>query len=245
MTGTTASTITALSAHRERATRPPDERFASVHALHEAARARRLGTMERRIETGALGTTAVTDDELALRDPVHGTAPLTRWSFEQLATIAGAPPKYLRLLPASIASAAINHGMSRQPRAQHQLFVDEGALGTIGAITSPRYTRVHHDELASRVLDLMASHPAWHLPLGYQDGVFGAARVPSGAYLGDRDCFLFLVDGNRDLDDPTDTSRSGLFRGFILRNSDVGVAALTLLACISTPRGSNVVDRGS
>jgi hypothetical protein len=74
----------------------------------------------------------------------------------------------------------------------------------------------------------MASHPAWHLPLGYKDGVFGAERVPSGAYLGDRDMFLFLVDGNRDLDDPTDTSRSGLFRGFILRNSDVGAAALTL-----------------
>ena len=38
--------------------------------------------------------------------------------------------------------------------------------------------------------------------------------------------FLFLVDGNRDLDDPTDTSHAGLFRGFILRNSDVGAAAL-------------------
>ena len=157
-----------------------------------------------------------------------GIAPLTHWSFEQLATIAGAPPKYLRSLPASIASAAINHGMSRQSRAQHQLFVDDTAPGTVRAITSPRYTRVHHDELADRVLDLMASHPAWHLPLGYQDGVFGAPRVPSGAYLGDRDLFLFLVDGNRDLDDPTDGSRSGLFRGFILRNSDVGAAALTL-----------------
>ena len=96
------------------------------------------------------------------------------------------------------------------------------------AITSPSYTRVHHDELVSRVLDLMASHPAWHLPLGYQDGVWGAPRVPSGAYLGDRDLFLFLVDGNRGLDDPTDRSGSGLFRGFILRNSDVGAAALTL-----------------
>ena len=40
--------------------------------------------------------------------------------------------------------------------------------------------------------------------------------------------FLFLVDGNRDLDDPSDRTRSGLFRGFILRNSDVGAAALTL-----------------
>ena len=40
--------------------------------------------------------------------------------------------------------------------------------------------------------------------------------------------FLFLVDGNRDLDDPTDASHAGLFRGFILRNSDVGAAALSL-----------------
>src|SRR6185295_507225 len=39
---------------------------------------------------------------------------------------------------------------------------------------------------------------------------------------------LFLVDGNRDLDDPTDATHAGLFRGFILRNSDVGAAALTL-----------------
>lgn len=91
-----------------------------------------------------------------------------------------------------------------------------------------RYARVHHDELADRVLDLMAQHTAWHLPLGYKDGVVGAERVPSGAYLGDRDMFLFLVDGNRNLEDPSDASQAGLFRGFMLRNSDVGAAALSL-----------------
>ena len=36
------------------------------------------------------------------------------------------------------------------------------------------------------------------------------------------------VDGNRSLDDPTDGSQAGLFRGFMLRNSDVGAAALSL-----------------
>jgi hypothetical protein len=77
-------------------------------------------------------------------------------------------------------------------------------------------------------VDLLVQHPAWHLPRRYKDGEFGAERVPSGAYLGDRDMFLFLVDGNRDLDDPTDRTHAGLFRGFILRNSDVGAAALTL-----------------
>src|ERR1044072_4454187 len=52
--------------------------------------------------------------------------------------------------------------------------------------------------------------------------------MQTGGYLGDRDVFLFVVDGNRDLDDPTDTSHAGLFRGFMLRNSDVGAAALSL-----------------
>src|SRR3954462_2809063 len=227
MTGRSVSAVTAYTAHREWASRPPDERYASVHALYEAARARRQQLEQRTIETGESRTEAVGDD-LAFRESSGRTATLTHWSFGQLATIAGAPPNYLRSLPPSIASSAINYGLSRIERAQHQLFVDRDEPWTVHAITSPRYARVHHDELADRVLDLMAQHPAWHLPLGYKDGVYGAERVPSGAYLGDRDMFLFLVDGNRSLDDPTDRSHAGMFRGFILRNSDVGAGALTL-----------------
>ena len=183
---------------------------------------------ERTIETGRLQDRGGRRRRLATARRRARTAALTHWSFGQLATIAGAPPNYLRTLPATIASNAINYGLQRHRREQHQLFVEQTAPWTVHAITSPRYARVHHDELAGRVLDLMAQHPAWHLPLGYKDGEFGAERVPSGAYLGDRDMFLFLVDGNRDLDDPTDRTHAGLFRGFILRNSDVGAAALTL-----------------
>ena len=40
MIGTRVSAVTAYTAHREWASRPPDERFASVHALYDAARAR-------------------------------------------------------------------------------------------------------------------------------------------------------------------------------------------------------------
>jgi hypothetical protein len=228
MNGIGVSAVNAYTAHREWASRPPDERYASVHALYEAARARRIRTEERTIETVALRTEAVASDALALRDTSGRQAALTNWSFEQLAGIAGAPPKYLRTLPAAIASDAINYGLHRQRREQHQLFLDRDDPWTVHAVTSPRYARVHHDELTARVLDLMVQHPAWSLPLGYKDGVFGAERVPSGAYLGDRDMFLFLVDGNRNLDDPTDGSQAGLFRGFMLRNSDVGAAALSL-----------------
>jgi hypothetical protein len=228
MHGRSVSTVTAYTAHREWATRPPDERYASVHALADAARARRHRTDARITETVDLRVQAPTSDSLVIDDRSGPPAALTHWSFEQLAGLAGAPPAYLRTLPAPIAADAINYGLQRAGRAEHQLFADRAEPWTLHAITSPRYARVHHDELADRVLDLMAQHPAWHLPLGYKDGVMGAERVPSGAYLGDRDMFLFLVDGNRDLDDPSDGSQTGLFRGFMLRNSDVGAAALTL-----------------
>ena len=228
MTGSSVSAVTAYTAHREWASRPPDERYASVHALYEAARARRTRLEERPIETGEFRTEATDTDDLVIRETSGRVAGLTHWSFGQLATIASAPPSYLRTLPATIASSAINYGLQRQARDEHQLFVERTAPRTVHAITSPRYARVHHHELAGRVLDLMAQHPAWHLPLGYKDGEFGAEKVPSGAYLGDRDMFLFLVDGNRSLDDPTDGSQAGLFRGFMLRNSDVGAAALSL-----------------
>jgi len=227
MIGSGVSAVSAYSAHREWASRPPDERYASVQALHEAARVRRDRTEERTTEAMSLTVEAGAADSLALRDASQRFSALTNWSFEQLAGIAGAPPKYLQTLPAPIAADAINFGLGRQRREQHKLFVDRDAW-TVRAITSERYARVHHDELTGRVLDLVALHPDWSLPLGYKDGVYGAERVPSGAYMGDRDMFLLLVDGNRDLDDPTDASRAGLFRGFMLRNSDVGAAALTL-----------------
>jgi hypothetical protein len=105
-----------------------------------------------------------------LRESSGRAASLTHWSFGQLATIAAAPPSYLRTLPATIAAIAINYGLQQQRRDQHQLFVERTAPWTAHAITSPRYARVQHDELAGRVLDLMAQHPAWHLPLGYKDG---------------------------------------------------------------------------
>jgi len=166
-----------------------------VNTLYEAARQRRVRTEEHAIDTIDLRTEAIASDALTLCDASGRRSDLTHWSFEQLASIAGAPPKYLRTLPAAIASDAINFGLRRQARDRHQLFADRAAPWTVHAITSPRYARVHHDELAGRVLDLMDHHPAWHLPLGYKDGEFGAERVPSGAYLGDRDMFLFLCAG--------------------------------------------------
>ena len=46
--------------------------------------------------------TEADDNDLVLREASGRTAALTHWSFGQLATIASAPPNYLRTLPAEI-----------------------------------------------------------------------------------------------------------------------------------------------
>ena len=103
MIGSGVSTVCAYTAHREGASRPPDERYASVQALYDSARDRRVRTEEQTIDTVDLRTEAVASDALALRDGSGRNGALTHWSFEQLAGIAAAPPRYLRTLPAAIA----------------------------------------------------------------------------------------------------------------------------------------------
>ncbi len=205
MQGSGVSAVSAYTAHREWASRPPDERYQSVQALHDAARARRLRTEERTIDSRTLRTEAVASDALVLHGASGRTARLTHWSFEQLA---GHRQRAAEIPPV----------VARADR----LGCDQRGPCTAGpraasALCGPRRpmdrSRDHLAEVragpprrAGRPgARPQASHPAWHLPLGYKDGEFGAERVPSGAYLGDRDMFLFLVDGNRDLDDPTDS----------------------------------------
>src|SRR3954454_20560983 len=67
MTGRSVSAVTAYTAHREWASRPPDERYASVPALHKPARARGQQLEQRPIETGEFRTEAV-DHDLAFRE---------------------------------------------------------------------------------------------------------------------------------------------------------------------------------
>jgi hypothetical protein len=92
MHGHSVSTVDAYTAHREWAKRPPDERYASVEQLYDAARVRRRGTEERLTETVNLQVQAVAADAIALGDRHTQTSALTHWSFEQRARRAGAPP---------------------------------------------------------------------------------------------------------------------------------------------------------
>jgi hypothetical protein len=228
--------INAMSAHVQWACRPADERYQSIGDLAADAATRKRWSVarDRKIDSFCF---VANKGAVALKSKPHEETPIlfTNWSFQQACSIISAPSNYLRTLPADLAATNMNHGLTRPDLARdtHQLFVersqtDGGEIWQLRAITSPDYGRIYNADIAQSLVRIQERNPTWALPMGYKDGQWGAELVPSGAYLGDRDMFIMVIDGNRAIDDPTDTSNGGLFRGIIVRNSEVGAAYLTL-----------------
>ena len=89
--------------------RPDDERYLSLGALHAAVRARAERATARTVETKALRVEASRDDaeHLTLIVPGQDTpvAP-THWSYGQLCSLVGAPASYMRQLPAPLSASS-------------------------------------------------------------------------------------------------------------------------------------------
>jgi hypothetical protein len=141
MQSTGVAAVTAFTAHREWASRPPDERFASVSSLYEAARIRRERTEERIIETSQIRTEAPTDDALALRGPSGERLVASRLASSTRCAAAAPVP---RTLPASTRQARSTTGCS-----------GSNATGISSSWIAPNRTvrrhlsgcaRVHHDD---------------------------------------------------------------------------------------------------
>src|SRR5579875_2517448 len=94
--------------------RPDDERYLSLSALHDAVRARADRATARTVESRALRVEASRDSAEHLTLIVPGQdAPIapTNWSFGQMCSLVGAPASYLRQLPAPLAGINLQHGL--------------------------------------------------------------------------------------------------------------------------------------
>jgi hypothetical protein len=222
--------------------RPADERFTSLEALRDAALADRNASVEKVVPVADVRAKVADDGRSIVLNGKTNAAKLTHYAFSQLAGIAGAPAGYMRRLPAPLAAECIQHGLTvleeEKRREAHKLYLRVPRLAdgtpdlaelTAKAITSKDYARIYDHELAERLIRVQQSHPAWHLPLDW-------TQKPSGAFRGDRDMFVLMVDGGSIVEDPTirmDSSNGpdarAMFRGMILRNSEVGHCALSLM----------------
>lgn len=232
------------TAFNEYAHRPKDETFTSIGSFLDNARQDREHCIERSYNLKDLRviTSGAQDDNngLQLASPKNA-APMTHWSFGQLARTVGAPAAYLRTLPPAIAADALNYGLTASApgtTANILLRTPNGQPAMIRACTSDTYARIYDEQLygsiARQLMD--ATHGKFQLPMTW-------SGEPGGAYRGDRDAFLIAVNGGSIVTDPSLTNRrstfdgkpnvgggpsDGLYRGIMVRNSEVGSCAVVI-----------------
>ncbi|MCK7503977.1 MAG: hypothetical protein MZV70_07670 [Desulfobacterales bacterium] len=199
-------------AHRASASgpraRPAERTHDSVAALHAAACARRSRIEERTIETREFRTEAVSDRRPRATRVVRSFRRADPLELRAARRHRRRAAEYLRI------AARADRVRRDQPRAaaatprEQQLLLADRAAPVDRARDHLRRVRARPPRRAGRpgARPHGPAHRRGTCRSATRTASIGAERVPSGAYLGDRDMFLFLVDGNRDLDDPTDAA---------------------------------------
>lgn len=229
------SLLTSQAANRNYAVRPADERFPSLAAMVTNAESDKARSIERSYNLKDLRAT-VEDDAVVLQSP-KGHAKFTHWSFGQLARTVEAPAAYLRSLSPQLAADCLNFGLTNSPVGSTANLLVKAPNGdptpTIRAATSETYGRVWDADLYGNIArQLTDRDPNWTLPPTW-------TGEGAGAYRGDRDSFLILTNGGSIVTDPTlrlhpsqDAGKSGphdgMYRGILVRNSEVGAASVVI-----------------
>ncbi len=219
---------TLMQATEQWSNRPADERFSSLADLHEAVSHHRSVAVEApNVQMQSLRITTAQDDmgviEPRLVGPSGAEARFTHYSFGQVCRRIGAPASYLRTLPAGLASANMNNGLSSigardNGEGDNLLFAQNGDL-VLRAALSPSYTRIWNDDITSRLIRLTEQAPEWQPAPAAFDG-------SRGLYASDKDMFAFMVDNDRRIFETL--PGGGLGRGFFVSNSEVGDASFRI-----------------
>jgi hypothetical protein len=180
------------------------------------------------------------------------SALFSHWSFGQLAQRAGAPPSYLRELPATLAATCLNHGLQNRAAGPNGdtaalMFHRNNGDLLLRSVTSELYTRIWNADITGRLLRLgdewrvpparpchegqAGARPATEADLLSRDGFslsinVGDLIAPAGLYASDHDMFAFMVNEGRRIADGT---AEGLSRGFFCWNSEVGAASFGIM----------------
>jgi hypothetical protein len=157
----------------------------------------------------------------------------SHWSFGQAAQLAGAPPSYLRDLPAPIAADCINYGLHHNRKIEDvgiYLGVDYAGYPTeMRAITGPSYGRIYNADITSELVKRFGDGVTgdWKVP-----GEFGVdvpvTKANTTLFASDRDMFVFLADEKNRIEIPNRRAgKMGTFaRGVFMWNSEVGSASI-------------------
>lgn len=208
-------------AAQQYANRPADERFPSFDAMIESAQHDKDLSRERSYNLKDLRA-VVADNTVKLQSP-KGTASFTHWSFGQTARMLGAPAGYLRELSPKLAADCLNYGFENSTPGEAANLLARMANGNpepiVRACTSDSYGRAWDYDIHAALRQTLPAGQ-WMLPPTW-DG------QPAGAYRGDRDSFVVLVNGGSIVNDPSVASGNGqMYRGIMIKNSEVGASGV-------------------
>ncbi len=227
------------TAHNQWARRPDDERFQTLAELRTAVHSRRQISREATHFIGDLEAVNV-NGELLIGNG-HKMKP-TNWAWNQLCGQVKAPASFIASLTPDTACACINESIANKQVADRMKIMrlehEDGSI--LQAITSTTYGRIWDADVVDAVSTMVElTGNRWYNPKAYADGKWGAEPVPSGLYASDRDVFIFMIDGGSMFDVGP---RAQLNRGFMVSNSEVGKAALSLTTFLfNTVCGNHII----
>lgn len=219
-----------MTAHNQYINRPPDERFASLHDLQAAALEDKNRSAERTYNLKDLRVTA-DGQALQLNSP-RGAAEFSHWSFGQTASMLQAPAGFLRdKLNPQLTADVLNYRIEQSAPGSTAVLLVRGSNGTppmIRACSSETYGRLYDADLLHGAYDHVFAHRStgtgdlWQPPTDWEGKT-------AGLYRGDRDMFTIMIDGGSIVTDPSARSGDGgMFRGIMLRNSEVGASSVVI-----------------
>lgn len=231
--------MTLANAH---ASRPLDQRYPDIHALHAAAQRQRAQSAEvKQVQLRDLDVIAMGDSVAIQRRDSAGRKPaIPSWrGLSHLCREAGAPPSYLRTLPSPLMADCIRTGLARSGDApDRRLLVSlpdtipgasHDALA-LRAITSDSYARIWHADVTGWGVRL-AGELGWGAPTIFRSASGAQTWGEEGAkaetyYLSDHDVLFALVDDRT----PVESHGTQLFRGVIVTNDETGEGSVTIHA---------------
>ncbi len=239
-------TTNLMKASHEWATRPADQRFASLREMLRATLVQAHNSTETTEVLDNCEIVVGSDGNLLLKTRHSGELAMSFWAFDQIARNIGSNARYMRQLVTGgkvepeRAAFNMNQDIARAggDLGKSTLYIQNIGKPKLMSSTSTKYTRLYNHAMTSAIIDLgddwrllparparaddPNARPATAEDIGTSSRMqIGEPCVPSGAYASAQNAFIFVVNEKMALDD----GMSGLKLGFFVENSEVGERA--------------------